>query len=445
MSTSAAAAPTPSSSLSSSSAPVVVHFLSDSRAESILWLLEELGVDYRIHYWRREPNMLAPKGLRQIHPLGKSPVLEHAGQTIAETGNIIEYLLSRAFQSETTAAFRQYPTAEGKETDSYFMFYVEGSLMPILVNKLVFSKFPAMSPWYIRPIISSFASSVDKMWLDKQLVTHLAMVRPRRSLSRSDLHSVADLNGPSFRPPDRRRLEEVAERLGRRRIYPDRRRLCPLLPAQQALDRPGRRRPLPRVDQGLGRARQGPAGVRGGVCKARRGRESVRRWPPHPGRRGSLNDGQALRTDWRRQAAAFRYLFLQHGRQQLLCCPSTRSELSSLARLPTLYLLALATPLLGKQAMRLSGAPSCAVDCSMSQTTMLFNDLRRGPRMRLVMGWTTPACQLSGQQRVLPAPHSSFSAQHALCRRREGASAIATASHSAHNMIRLRSRRLPTE
>lgn len=157
-------------------APVVVHFLSDSRAESILWLLEELKVDYRIHYWRREPNMLAPKALRQIHPLGKSPVIEHGSKVVAETGNIISYLLSRAFAPETTAAFQQYPAEDGKEVDSYFMFYVEGSLMPILVNKLVFSKFPAMSPWFIRPIISSFASSVDKMWLDKQLVTHLAMV-----------------------------------------------------------------------------------------------------------------------------------------------------------------------------------------------------------------------------------------------------------------------------
>lgn len=158
-------------------APVVVHFLSDSRAESILWLLEELAVDYRIHYWRREPNMLAPKGLRQIHPLGKSPVIEHGNKVVAETGNLIAYLLHRAFPSETTAAFTQFPTEDARETDSYFLFYVEGSLMPILVNKLVFSKFPAMSPWYIRPIISSFASSVDKMWLDRQLVTHLAMVR----------------------------------------------------------------------------------------------------------------------------------------------------------------------------------------------------------------------------------------------------------------------------
>lgn len=50
------------------------------------------------------------------------------------------------------------------------------------MNKLVFQKFPQMSPWYVRPIIQSFASSVDKMWLNKQLTTHLGMVRPSTQL-----------------------------------------------------------------------------------------------------------------------------------------------------------------------------------------------------------------------------------------------------------------------
>lgn len=49
-------------------------------------------------------------------------------------------------------------------------------LQPILVNKLVFSKFPAMAPWYVRPVIGAFTSQVDKMWLDTQLKTHLAMI-----------------------------------------------------------------------------------------------------------------------------------------------------------------------------------------------------------------------------------------------------------------------------
>jgi glutathione S-transferase len=70
-----------------------VHHLNHSRSQRVLWLLEELGVPYEItRYQRNKATMLAPPEMKRVHPLGKSPVIEDAGQVIAESGAIVEYL-----------------------------------------------------------------------------------------------------------------------------------------------------------------------------------------------------------------------------------------------------------------------------------------------------------------------------------------------------------------
>lgn len=72
---------------------ITVHHLNDSRSQRILWMLEELGVDYRIERYRRDAKTnLAPPTLEQVHPLGKSPVIEDGGLRIAESGAIVGYL-----------------------------------------------------------------------------------------------------------------------------------------------------------------------------------------------------------------------------------------------------------------------------------------------------------------------------------------------------------------
>ncbi len=73
-----------------------VHHLNNSRSQRVLWLLEELNLPYEIvRYQRDKLTMLAPEALKQVHPLGKSPVIEDDGRTLAETGLIVEYLVDR--------------------------------------------------------------------------------------------------------------------------------------------------------------------------------------------------------------------------------------------------------------------------------------------------------------------------------------------------------------
>ena len=56
---------------------ITVHHLNNSRSQRILWLREELGLDYEVVRYERDPRtMLAPPALRAVHPLGKSPILQ---------------------------------------------------------------------------------------------------------------------------------------------------------------------------------------------------------------------------------------------------------------------------------------------------------------------------------------------------------------------------------
>ncbi|KJF83631.1 glutathione S-transferase family protein [Photobacterium angustum] len=73
---------------------IILHHLNQSRSKRIIWLLEELGVEYKIQpYCRDKVTFLAPPELKSVHPLGKSPVLEDNGIIITESGAITEYLI----------------------------------------------------------------------------------------------------------------------------------------------------------------------------------------------------------------------------------------------------------------------------------------------------------------------------------------------------------------
>ncbi len=117
---------------------IVVHHLNNSRSQRILWLLEELGLDYEIKRYERDPNtMLAPAALKEVHPLGKSPVITDEGQTLAESGAIIDYLVERYGEGR----FAPPSGTPEKLRYNYWLHYSEGSVMPILVMKLVLDNF----------------------------------------------------------------------------------------------------------------------------------------------------------------------------------------------------------------------------------------------------------------------------------------------------------------
>jgi glutathione S-transferase len=117
---------------------IVVHHLNNSRSQRILWLLEELGLDYEVKRYERDSNtMLAPAALKEVHPLGKSPVITDEGQTLAESGAITDYLVERYGDGRLAPPLG---TPEKLRYD-YWLHYSEGSAMPLLVMKLLLDNF----------------------------------------------------------------------------------------------------------------------------------------------------------------------------------------------------------------------------------------------------------------------------------------------------------------
>ena len=150
---------------------IVVHHLNNSRSQRLLWLLEELSLEYEIKRYQRDPKtMLAPAELREVHPLGKSPVITDGAITLAESGAIIEYLVERY------GAGRLVPPAGTTERlrYTYWMHFAEGSAMPPLVMALIFNKVrTAPMPFFIKPIARGIADKVMGGFvqpnIDKQL------------------------------------------------------------------------------------------------------------------------------------------------------------------------------------------------------------------------------------------------------------------------------------
>ncbi|HXF46420.1 MAG TPA: glutathione S-transferase [Burkholderiaceae bacterium] len=149
---------------------LTVHHLNNSRSQRVLWLLEEVGLPYRIERYQRDPKtMLAPPALRAVHPLGKSPVITDGDLTLAESGAILEYLVERyaphlAPPAGTPQALRY----------RYWMHYAEGSAMPPLLLKLVFDRIErARVPFFVRPVARAIATRAKSSFIEPQIKLHL--------------------------------------------------------------------------------------------------------------------------------------------------------------------------------------------------------------------------------------------------------------------------------
>lgn len=171
---------------------IVVHHLDNSRSQRVLWLLEELGADYRIQHYRRDATtMLAPPELRQVHPLGKSPVITDGDTVVAESGAIIEYLLDRH-----DGRLRPPPGTPEFLRYRYWLHYAEGSLMPLLVMKLIFGRIPLSVPGLIRPVAKAIVKGVNDRFLGPNLATHLSFLEAelgRHPWFAGDSFSAADI------------------------------------------------------------------------------------------------------------------------------------------------------------------------------------------------------------------------------------------------------------
>jgi glutathione S-transferase len=134
---------------------VIVHHLNNSRSQRVLWLLKELGVAYEVRRYQRDGRtLLAPPELRAVHPLGKSPVIEDAGQVLAESGAIVEYLAERYGDGRLVPA----PGTPERQRYRYWMHFAEGTAQPPLLLKLLFDRVESgPMPFFVRPVARAIA------------------------------------------------------------------------------------------------------------------------------------------------------------------------------------------------------------------------------------------------------------------------------------------------
>mgnify|MGYP002700103203 FL=1 len=145
--------------LSQGATMITLHHLNNSRSQRVLWLLEELKLEYKIEFYARDKKtILAPDSLKAIHALGKSPVItdDATGMTLAESGAIIEYLVQtygkHLMPEQGSEAYWQY---------LYWLHFSEGSLMPPMVMNLVLNKMKASPmPFFIKPVAKMLADKI---------------------------------------------------------------------------------------------------------------------------------------------------------------------------------------------------------------------------------------------------------------------------------------------
>jgi glutathione S-transferase len=117
---------------------IKVHHLNESRSQRVLWLLEELGAAYEVVRYEREKTRYAPAALRDIHPLGKSPVIEDGAIVLAESGAIVDYLITTYGDGRLAPAHGTTPWIEYL----HWLHYAEGSAMLPLLLHLYVSRLP---------------------------------------------------------------------------------------------------------------------------------------------------------------------------------------------------------------------------------------------------------------------------------------------------------------
>jgi len=184
---------------------IVVHHLNNSRSQRVVWLLEELGVSYRLERYQRDARTnLAPPELKAVHPLGKVPVIEDDGLLLSESGAILEYLVERH------GAGRLVPPRGTPEHVRYlhWMHFAEGTLMLHLIARLYLARVGEPAQALFKRVEGMIGDELDLVEAELARSAHLAGAE----FSAADIQMMFPLEFAVF-------ANLAAERHGRLREY----------------------------------------------------------------------------------------------------------------------------------------------------------------------------------------------------------------------------------
>ena len=143
---------------------ITIYHLETSRSERIVWLMEELGLEYMLEIFPREPTGAAPSPLKAIHALGKAPVIRDGDMVLAESGAIVDYIVHR----HAGGRLAPRPDSPAYARYLYWLHFAEGSLMSLLLIALVLSRVPEAGA---SPVTARISERVKQMlaFVDSEL------------------------------------------------------------------------------------------------------------------------------------------------------------------------------------------------------------------------------------------------------------------------------------
>jgi len=180
---------------------ITLHHLRIGRSLFTVWLLEEAGADYQLEVYLRNPDtMRAPPELKEVHPLGKSPVIEDGDLMLTESGVITSYVLEK-FDTEHALHPNKDDMAVWAKYNQW-VTYPEGSVFAPLLLKMLTQR-----GGVDHPVITPFSDAEIKLHFD-----HIT-----DQLGDNDYILGADFSGADF---GMCYVVSMAERLGQLAAYP---------------------------------------------------------------------------------------------------------------------------------------------------------------------------------------------------------------------------------
>ena len=176
---------------------LTVHHLGRSQSERIVWLCEELGLDYElVRYERRSDNRMAPPEYKALHPLGTAPVIFDGEVALGESGAIVEYLLATRGEGRLAV----HPGEAGYAEYLFWLHFANGTLQPLVLRLWSLER---VDPTGEHPVLQATRARFDAMLelLERRLVE--APYLAGDELTAADIMLVWTLTGMrAFRPFD---------------------------------------------------------------------------------------------------------------------------------------------------------------------------------------------------------------------------------------------------
>lgn len=197
---------------------LTVHHLGVSQSDRVVWLCEELGIEYELkRYDRRADNMMAPDDYKALHPMGIAPVITDGDLVLGETAAISDYIVATYGQGRLTPK----PGSADFATHLYWHHFANATLMPNMMGKMIL----AMAGVADSPAAGFLNDRRDRAWAmieqhlgqepwfgGSELTTaDIMMVFPLTTMRNFTSESIAD------RPHTRAYLQRVGARPAYRR------------------------------------------------------------------------------------------------------------------------------------------------------------------------------------------------------------------------------------